>query len=91
MKNAYKILGVAQDASSVDIVKGQIKAMKEGKYSSSEIALAKKQLSSPALRLAADFMYPILEKPNIPIIVSTFQPAEIDLDTINKDAFSSLK
>jgi hypothetical protein len=91
MKNAYKILGVAQDANSVDIVKGQINAMKEGRYNSNEIALAKKQLSTPALRLAADFMYSILEKPNIPLIVSTIQPTEIDLDTINEDAFNSLK
>jgi len=91
MKNAYKILGVAQDANSVDTVKAQIAAMKEGKYTSTEIALARKELSTPALRLAADFMYPILEMPSISSIISTVHHAEIDLKTINEDAFNSLK
>lgn len=91
MKNAYKILGVAQDANSVDIVKGQIKALKESIYSASEIALAKKQLSTPALRFAADFMHPILEKPNVPHIISIVKHTGFDLDSINEDAFNSLK
>ena len=42
MKNAYTILGVAQNANTIDIVKGQVNAMKCGKFSSTEIAIAKK-------------------------------------------------
>jgi len=91
MKNAYKILGVAQNADTIEIVNGQKNAMRERKYSSTEIAIAKKQLSTPALRLAVDFIYPIVDKPFIQQITSTTQHTDIDIKKIDCDAFNSLK
>jgi len=91
MKNAYKILGVAQNANTIDIVKGQVNAMRTGKYSSTEIAIAKKQLSTPSQRLAVDFTYPIVEKPFIQEIITAIQFVEIDINKIDLDAFNSLK
>lgn len=91
MKNAYKILGVAQNANTIDIVKGQVNAMRAGVYTSTEIAIAKKKLSTPAQRLAVDFTYPIVEKPYIQEITTSIQYNEIILDNIDLEAFNSLK
>lgn len=91
MKNAYKILGVAQNANTIEIVKGQVNAMRMGKFTSSEIAVAKKQLSTPAQRLAVDFTYPIVEIPYIQEIITSIQVVDINIDKIDLDAFNSLK
>lgn len=91
MKNAYKILGISQNANSVEIVKGQVLAMKEGKYSPTEIANAKKQLSTPTDRLAVDFTFPVVENQDIPILTSQITSKEIDLKTIDFNVFDTLK
>lgn len=91
MKNAYKILGVPQNANTVEIVKGQVTAMKERNYSPAEIAMAKKILSTPALRLALDFTCPIIESTNIPQIITSTPYVEFDIVKIDRDAFDSLK
>ena len=91
MKNAYRILGVAQNANTIDIVKGQVNAMRIGKYTSTEIAIAKKQLSTPSQRLAVDFTFPIVEKPLIPEIITKIQHVDIDVNKIDLEAFNSLK
>ena len=45
MNNPYIILGIPQNASKVDIVKAQVKALRDKKYSAREIAAAQKELS----------------------------------------------
>lgn len=64
MKNPYSILGVSQDAEKAEIMKAQMLAMKEKKYSLQEIQIAARQLLNPAKRLAADFMFPAKIKCN---------------------------
>lgn len=91
MKNAYKILGVDQNATAIDIVKGQVNAMKTGKFTSTEIAIAKKQLSTPSQRLAVDFTFPIVSKPHVPVITTSIHHEQYNLDEIDLDAFNSLK
>lgn len=92
MKNAYEILGVPQNASKVNIVKGQVLAMKSGKFPSRDIAIAQKQLSTPSQRLAVDFTFPVFDEVAKGSIVTTkFQVVEIDLEKINPNEFDSLK
>ncbi len=92
MKNAYLILGVSQDATKVEIVKGQIEAIKARKYSARDIAIAQKQLSTPFQRLAVDFTFPVLEEiSKIQSVKTNLQIEEIDLDSINPNEFDPLK
>ena len=58
MSNPYEILNVSQDADKGEIMKAQMLAMKEKKFSLQEIAIAVRQLLDPSKRLAADFMFP---------------------------------
>jgi hypothetical protein len=58
MSNPYEILNIRQDAAKNEIMKAQMQAMKEKKYTLQEIAIAVRQLLDPAKRLAADFMFP---------------------------------
>lgn len=57
MKNPYEILGINQNADKKEINRAKFRAMKEHKYTPSEINLAERQLLDPAKRLAADFMF----------------------------------
>ena len=92
MKNAYEILQVPQDANKIDIVKGQILAMKSGKYSSRDIAIAQKQLTTPSQRLAVDFTLPVYEKITTAAIVNTkIKIQVIDINKISPNQFDSLK
>lgn len=90
MKNAYLVLGIEQNASTIEIVKGQVNAMRAGKYSSADIAIAKKQLSTPAQRLAVDFTYPIITSSHVNLINTTVQEANINISDIDCNAFNSI-
>ena len=92
MNNPYQILNVSQDADKKEIMKAQMLAMKEKKYSLQEIATAAKQLLDPAKRLAADFMFPSKIKAKRPQKISVEVPEEIiTLNDIDENAFDSLK
>jgi len=91
MKNPYKILNVDQNADKGKIMKAQLQAMKEKKYSLQEIQIAAKQLLDPAKRLAADFMYPSkIKAMRIQKISVEFLDEKIDLNDIDENAFDSL-
>ena len=92
MSNPYQILNVSQDADKKEIMKAQMLAMKEKKYSLQEIATAAKQLLDPAKRLAADFMFPSKIKAKRPQKISVEVPEEkITLNDIDENSFDSLK
>ena len=92
MNNPYKILSVNQNADKKEIMTAQMMAMKEKKYSLSEIHSAVRQLLDPAKRLAADFMYPTKVKAKRPQrITIDFEVPEFNLNEIDDNAFDSLK
>lgn len=92
MKNPYAILGVSQDADKAEIKKAQMFAMKKKEFPLQEIAVAEKQLLDPAKRLAADFMFPAkIKAKRIQPIQSTLTYKEINTDSLNENAFNSLK
>jgi DnaJ-class molecular chaperone len=92
MKNPYTILGVSQEAEKSEIMKAQMLAMKEKKYSLQEIQIAAKQLLDPAKRLAADFMFPAkIKAKRIQIIQTTLEYQNINVNALNEDAFDSIK
>ena len=92
MKNPYSILGVSQDVEKADIMKAQMMAMKDKKYSLQEIQIAAKQLLDPAKRLAADFMFPAkIKARRIQIIQSNLDYQDINVNALNENAFDSIK
>ncbi|MCB0536177.1 MAG: hypothetical protein KDE33_01495 [Bacteroidetes bacterium] len=92
MKNPYEVLGVTQDATKKEIIKGKMTAMKQRIYTLQEIQLAEKQLLNPAKRLVADFMYPSKIKAKRPKLLSIdIKPENISINDINDNAFDSLK
>lgn len=92
MKNPYTILDVSQDAEKAEIMKAQIIAMKKKEYSLQDIAIAARQLLDPSKRLAADFMFPAkIKARRIQIIQSNLVYQEINTNTLNEDAFDSIK
>jgi hypothetical protein len=91
MKNAYSILGIQQNATKQDVIRGQILAMKEKKYPPREIAIAQKQLTSPVQRLGVDFIYLNLKIAPIDMLATRIKSVEIDLSTIDPNAFDSLR
>jgi len=92
MKNPYRILEITQDADKAEIMKAQILAMKRKEFSLQEIAVAAKQLLDPAKRLAADFMFPAkIKVRRIQPIQNTLNYQEINLNSLNENAFDSLK
>ena len=92
MSNPYEILKVIQDADKKEIMKAQMLAMKERRYSLPEIQIAVRQLLDPAKRLAADFMFPSKIKAKRPQKISVDIPVDkIDLNDIDEDTFDSLK
>jgi DnaJ-class molecular chaperone len=92
MKNPYTILGVSQDAEKADVMKAQMMAMKDKKYSLQEIQIAAKQLLDPAKRLAADFMFPAkIKARRIQIIQSNLDYQDINVNGLNENAFDSIK
>ena len=92
MSNPYEILKVTQDADKKEIMKAQMLAMKERRYSLQEIQIAVRQLLDPAKRLAADFMFPSKIKAKRPQKLSIDVPVDtIDLNDIDENTFDSLK
>lgn len=92
MKNPYTILGVSQDVERAEIMKAQMLAMKDKKYSLQEIQIAAKQLLDPAKRLAADFMFPArIKARRIQIIQSNLVHQDINVNELSEDAFDSIK
>ena len=79
MSNPYEILKVTQDADKKEIMKAQMLAMKERRYSLQEIQIAVRQLLDPAKRLAADFMFPSKIKAKRPQKLSV----DVPVDTID--------
>lgn len=92
MSNPYEILKVTQNADKKEIMKAQMLAMKERRYSLQEIQIAVRQLLDPAKRLAADFMFPSKIKAKRPQKISIDVPVDkIDLNDIDENTFDSLK
>ncbi|MBP9923481.1 MAG: molecular chaperone DnaJ [Bacteroidia bacterium] len=92
MNNPYEILKVNQDANKGEIMKAQMLAMKEKKYSLQEIAVAVRQLLDPAKRLAADYMFPTkIKSKRIQKIAVEIPVEKIDLNDIDENTFDSLK
>lgn len=90
MNNPYTVLGINQNATKVEIVKAQVKALRLKKYDAREIAVAQKELHSPARRLAVDFTYPILEgKDNFEQITTTTKSKNIDINKFDYDKYNS--
>lgn len=92
MTNPYVILGVSQDSNKAEIMKSQMSAMKKKEFPLQVIAIAAKQLLDPAKRLAADFMFPAkIKVKRIQIIKCKLKHQEINIDSLNENAFNSLK
>lgn len=92
MTNPYTILGISQDADKAEIMKAQMFAMRKKEFPLQAIAVAAKQLLYPAKRLAADFMFPAkIKVKRIRPIQSDLTFKEINTDTLNENAFDSLK
>lgn len=91
MNNPYIVLDLPQSATPSEIVKAQVKALRARKFTQKEITEAQTILRKPALRLAADFMYPILdvEAPNIK--VGGKEVTTIDVSSIDANKYDSLK
>lgn len=90
MNNPYTVLGISQNATKVEIVKAQVKALRLKKYDAREIASAQKELHSPARRLAVDFTYPIIEGiDNFEPIKTTTKSRDIDINKLNPDKYNS--
>jgi DnaJ-class molecular chaperone len=91
MKNPYEILKVSQNASKSEIMKAQMVAMKEKKFSLQEIQIAARQLLDPAKRLAADFMFPSKIKSKRPQVIQVnVQIDPIDLKNFQENDLNSL-
>lgn len=92
MNNPYHILNISQDADKKDIMKAQMLAMKEKKYTLQEIAVAAKQLLDPAKRLAADFMFPVkIKAKRLQKIIIDIKVQDIDVNKLDENSFDSLK
>ncbi len=92
MNNPYEILNINQDANKGEIMKAQMNAMKEKKYSMQEISIAVRQLLDPAKRLAADFMFPAkIRAKRIQKILLEIPIKKVTLKDIDENAFDSLK
>lgn len=72
MENPYEILNVKQDVTIKELVRAQLLAMR-GKYTAKQVQDAVTTLHSPARRLAADFLFPILP------MVRVFQPVSTSI------------
>lgn len=95
MKNPYEVLKLNQNATKQEIAKALIFAqkdnMKSKQFTPQELMLAQKQLLAPAKRLAADFMFPAKYKTKRPVKLEVnIKLQNIDLTSINEDAFDSL-
>jgi len=90
MKNPYEILGIKQDATTTEIVRSQMAALRLRKYTQKEIAEAQATLRKPAQRLAADFTFPIFPNENIEPLVSSIKSKDIKWSSIDENKYDSL-
>ena len=91
MKNPYEVLNIAQDADKASIMKAQMLAMKERKYSLQEIQIAARQLLDPAKRLAADFMFPTRMRTKRPqLLTCTYKGDVVSIGHLDENSFNSL-
>lgn len=95
MKNPYDVLGVSQDATAAGINQGfnlaLMKKKQNPQHSHDDLMTARKQLTSPAQRLAADFTYPVRPRAKRPKSFVWPDTAEnISLSEFLPDAYSSL-
>ena len=91
MKNPYKILNLAQDATNSEIARAQIPALRARKYSMKEITEAQTMLRKPATRLAADFTFPVFDTEKMEPISTKIKSKPIDFDSIDPNKYNSLK
>ena len=91
MKNPYKILNLRQDATTAEIARSQIAALRQRIYSSKEITEAQATLRKPASRLAADFTFPIFDNREFHTLESSIKSNAATIDTINPNKYDSLK
>ena len=92
MNNPYEVLRVSQDATKQEIMKAKMAAMMAKEYSLQEIQMAERQLLVPFKRLAADFMFPHKIKARRPKPIKVeVELSGVSLDTVNENAFDSLK
>lgn len=90
MNNPYTVLGINQNATKVEIVKAQVKALRLKKYDAREVAVAQKELHSPARRLAVDFTYPIIEGiDDFEPITTPTKSRDIDINKLNPGKYNS--
>jgi hypothetical protein len=91
MNNPYKVLNISQDATNAEIVKAQIPALREKKFSMKEITEAQACLRKPSTRIAADFTFPILDKEELKTISTSIKSMPIIFDSLDSNKFDSLK
>jgi len=92
MNNPYQILKLSQNANRQEIMKAQIEAMREKRYSLQEIGTAVRYLLDPAKRLAADFMFPSKIRSKRPQKISIeIKESQLNIKDININAFDSLR
>ena len=91
MKNPYKILNLSQNATPTEIAKSQFPALRARKYSPKEITEAQATLRKPASRLAADFTFPIIDRGEVELLVSSIKSQDIDWNVLNENKYDSLK
>jgi len=91
MKNPYEILGIEQNATTAQIVRAQMTALRKKNFSQREIADAQATLRKPALRLAADFTFPILMKWKMKTVTTAIKSHEMDVNKIDVNKYDSLK
>lgn len=90
MNNPYTILDIPQNADEKQIARSQIAALRAGKYSMKEISAAQAALRKPATRLAADFLFPVIDNEPLPLLESSIKGKEVDFNSININKYDSL-
>jgi proline racemase len=90
MNNPYTVLGISQNATKVEIVKAQVKALRLKNFDAKEVVAAQKELHNPARRLAVDFTYPVVEEwKSIDKIESSIKSEKSDLNKFNPNKYKS--
>lgn len=92
MKNPYMVLGISQNATTAEIIKSQINAIRRGEYSPNDVAKARTKLCKPSSRLATDFTFPVFDDfSTIEEISTNIEIKDIDFDSFDVDKYNSLK
>lgn len=92
MKNPYEIINISHNSKKKEIIKGSRLAMKNKTHTMQEIDEAKRHLLDPSLRLMVDFIFPSNTNENCYKLINIeIQPEEIDLSSLDNNAFNTLK